>query len=291
MMRPTIAPRLLVALLLVLSAAPSVRSQDRERRADIIIRVHPDAKLTVDGLATKQSGEVRRFYSPPLEAAKKYHYTFVAEWMPNNYETFTVTRKVNVESGKTTEEDMTKVDSKKGDKLFIRYVPTPPEIVEAMMKLAKVGKDDVVYDLGCGDGRIVIAAVKQFNAKRGVGIYLNPKRIEEAKENAKKAGVETKVEFREGDVLKQIKGLSDATVVMLYLSDNLNEMLRPTLQEQLKPGARIVSHRFIIGKWEPDKTETVDIPDEKIPDEKIIRLWTIEKKNEGKKGEKNNSGK
>jgi uncharacterized protein (TIGR03000 family) len=285
--------RVVSALVLALSAAAFVHGQapDRaDRRATITIRVHPKAKLTVDGTATLQNGEVRRFYSPPLEKNKKYYYTFVAEWMPNTYETFTVTRQVPVEAGKTTVEDLTKADSKKGDKLFIRYVPTPPEIVEAMMKLAKVGKDDVVYDLGCGDGRLVIAAVKQFHAKRGVGIDLDPKRIQEAKENAKKAGVETQVEFRQGDVLKPIKNLSDATVVTLYLSNALNEMLRPTLRKELKPRARIVSHRFTMGDWKPDKTETVDIF-HPIPEEKRIHLWTIGKTDEGKKEEKNHSGK
>lgn len=290
MIRLIRAPRIALVLLLLLSAAPSVRSQEQDRRATITIHVATNAKVTVDDRPTGQTGAVRRFTSPPLEEGKKYHYTFVAEWMPNNYETFTVTRKVHVESGKLTREDMTKADPKKGDKLFIRYVPTPPEIVEAMMKLAKVGKDDVVYDLGCGDGRIVITAVKRFNARRGVGIDLDPNRIEEAKENAKKAGVDKNVAFRQDDVLK-IQDLSDATVVMLYLSDDLNAMLRPALQKQLKPGARIVSHRFLMGEWKPDKTESHNVARSWYVGPYRIHLWTISKKDGDKIEDKIHSGK
>ncbi len=273
--------RILLTVFLVSSAVPVLRSQTpapRENHATVIIRVHPEATLTVDGQETRQTGERRRFVSPPLNPGKKYTYTFVAEWMPrNNYETYKVTRKVTVEAGKTVEVDMSEADLKKGDILFIRFVPTPPQVIDAMMKLAKVGEDDVVYDLGCGDGSLVIAAVKQFHAQRGVGIDLDPQRIREAKAKAKAAGVENKVEFRQGNVL-EVEDLSKATVVMLYMSDEMNQKLMPILQKQLKPGSRIVSHRFTMGSWEPDKTITVDLPQEEIPEEKLIHLWTIKKK-------------
>ena len=147
-----------------------------------------------------------------------------------------------------------------------------------MMKLAGVGKDDVVYDLGCGDGSLVITAVKKFNAKHGVGIDLQEDKVQLAKANAKAAGVENKVAFRQGDVLKEIPDLSKATVVTLYMSDELNQRLMPMLQKRLKPGARIVSHRFRMGDWQPEKTETVDLPQENIPEEKLIHLWTIGKR-------------
>src|SRR6266480_4962976 len=101
-------------------------------------------------------------------------------------------------------------------KLDVPYVPTPPPVVEAMLKLAGVKAGDVVYDLGCGDGRIVVTAVRDFKAKRGVGIDLDPQRVKESKENAKQAGVEDKTEFREGDVLK-LESVADADVVTLYL--------------------------------------------------------------------------
>jgi uncharacterized protein (TIGR03000 family) len=284
--------RAALMLLLTLVAVPALWSQvpdQQENRATVIIRVHPEATLTVEGKATRQRGERRTFVSPPLEPGKKYSYTFVAEWMPrNNYETYKVTRKATVEAGKKVEIDMSEADLKKGDVLFIRFVPTPPEIIDAMMKLAKVGENDVVYDLGCGDGALVIAAVKQFHAKRGVGVDLDPERIKEANAKAKEASVSDKVEFRRGNVL-EVKDLSDATVVMLYMSDELNNQLRPILQKQLKPGSRIVSHRFTMGEWKPDKTEEVDFPHD-IPEEKRIHLWTI-KKDAGEKEEKNHSGK
>ncbi len=284
--------RAALALILALTAMSFVRGQavdSQHLSATVVLRVHPDAKVTVDGRATKSMGATRRFVSPPLELGKKYHYTIVAEWKPNTYETFTVVRTVHVEAGKIAEEDMSKADAKRGDKLVIIYVPTPPEIVEAMLKLAKVGKDDVVYDLGCGDGRIVVSAVENFHAKHGVGIDLDPVRLKEAMNNAKKVGVEEKVEFRRQDVLK-IDDLSQASVVTLYLSDDLNEMLQPILLKQLKPGARIVSHRFRMGDWKPEKTEKVPI-EHPIADEKLIHLWTLPKKGGEKKGDKKPGGK
>jgi uncharacterized protein (TIGR03000 family) len=277
----SLSRRSLFAVVLALSAVPSLRAQapaTEGQRAYLVVQIYPDATLTVDGTPTKQKGELRRFYTPPLEPGKTYHYTLVAEWMPgNNYETYTVTRKVRVEAGKEVPVDLRKMDPKQGDKLFIRYVPTPTEIVDAMMKLAGVGKDDVVYDLGCGDGRMVIAAVKKFKARRGVGVDLDPERIEEAKTAAKEAGVADKVEFRQGDVLK-VKDLSEATVVTLYLSDDLNLLLRPILLKQLKPGTRIVSHRFLMGDWKPDRTETETIPSGVWSGTYRIHLWTVPKK-------------
>jgi SAM-dependent methyltransferase len=143
------------------------------------------------------------------------------------------------------------------------YVPTPESVVAAMLDMAKVGKNDVVYDLGCGDGRIVIEAVKR-GAKRAVGVDIDPERIAEAKENAKEAGVEGKVEFIEGDLFEL--DLKDATVVTLYLLPDLNLRLRPKLLE-LPRGTRIVSHAFDMGDWEPQKTRTVD--------GKHVYLWTV----------------
>ena len=163
-----------------------------------------------------------------------------------------------------------KSDTEKDD-IVVRFVPTPGDFVDAMCKMAKVGKDDVVYDLGCGDGRMVITAVKKFGAKRGVGVDLDPALVKKSKEDAEKAGVADKVEFRVGDVLK-IKDLSSATVVMLYMGDDVNLRLRPILQKTLRPGARIVSHRFGMGDWEPDRTDTFDGED---GDEYTLLLWTI----------------
>ncbi len=135
------------------------------------------------------------------------------------------------------------------------FVPTPQEIVDRMLRLANVTKDDLVYDLGCGDGRIVITAAKQYGA-RGVGIDFNPQRIAESKTNAKKEGVEDLVEFILQDAMAA--DVSKATVVTLYLLSSSNMKLRPLLTKQLQPGARIVSHAFSMGDWQADRVDTFD---------------------------------
>lgn len=133
------------------------------------------------------------------------------------------------------------------------YVPTPQEVVERMLALAGVTKNDVVYDLGCGDGRIVITAARRYGA-RGVGVDIDPVRIAEANANAQRAGVSHLVSFRLQDALQT--DVSEATVVTLYLLSSSNLRLRPILTRQLKPGARIVAHNFGMGDWEPDRIET-----------------------------------
>ncbi len=132
------------------------------------------------------------------------------------------------------------------------YVPTPQDVVDRMLKLGQVTKDDVVYDLGCGDGRIVITAAKQFGA-RGVGVDIDPQRIKESESNAKAAGVEHLVSFKLQDAMTV--DVSPATVVTLYLLSASNVKLRPILTKQLRPGARIVSHAFTMGDWPPEKTD------------------------------------
>jgi len=144
------------------------------------------------------------------------------------------------------------------------YVPTPQEVVDKMLEIAKVGKGDVLYDLGSGDGRIPVAAAKRFGI-RAVGIDIDPERIREANENAKKNGVTNLVQFRQEDLFKT--DFSDATVVTLYLLPDLNVKLRPRLLAELKPGTRIVSHQFDMGKWKPDRTVELS--------GRTIYLWTI----------------
>ena len=154
----------------------------------------------------------------------------------------------------------------------VPYVPTTPEAVEAMLKLADVKKTDVLYDLGCGDGRIVIAAAKTFGA-RGVGIDIDPQRIKEAKENAKRAGVEDLVRFELGDLLEA--KFSEATVVTLFLLPRINLKLKPRLLEQLKPGTRVVSNTFDMGEWKAEKESTVDNEDFDTGLSRKFFLWTI----------------
>jgi SAM-dependent methyltransferase len=133
------------------------------------------------------------------------------------------------------------------------YVPTPADVVDRMLTLAKVGPADVVYDLGCGDGRIVIAAASKFGA-RGVGIDIDAGLVKQAEANAAAAGVEGRVRFAVQDAMTV--DVSDATVVTLYLLSASNVKLRPILTRQLRRGARIVSHNFAIGDWEPDTVDT-----------------------------------
>jgi SAM-dependent methyltransferase len=131
------------------------------------------------------------------------------------------------------------------------FVTTPHRVVREMLKLAGVAKDDVVYDLGSGDGRIVIAAARDFGA-RGVGVDIDPKLVAEGRENARKAGVAERVTFIEQDVLKA--DISKATVIALYMLPTMNKQLLPKFFSELQPGTRVVSHRFEIGDWKPDMT-------------------------------------
>ena len=151
----------------------------------------------------------------------------------------------------------------------VPYVPTAPDVVQAMLELAEVGKNDIVYDLGCGDGRIVITAAKKYGA-RGVGIDINPERIDEALGNAKTEGVSDRVRFIEQDLFKA--DIREATVVMLYLLQSVNEKLRPKLLAELKPGTRVVSHLFNMGDWKPEKRTEVN--------GRKIFFWTIPAKQE-----------
>ncbi len=137
----------------------------------------------------------------------------------------------------------------------VPYVPTPDKVVVEMLKIAEVGKDDVLYDLGCGDGRIVIMAAKERGC-RGVGIDIDPLRIEESRENAINAGVTDRVEFLLMDLFEA--DISQATVVTLYLLSKVNLRLRPKLLRELKPGTRVVSHQFGMDTWESDKSTVID---------------------------------
>lgn len=141
--------------------------------------------------------------------------------------------------------------------LDVPYVPTPNEVVAQMLQLANVKKSDVLYDLGSGDGRIVVTAAQKYGT-RGVGIDINPERISEANANARAAKVTDRVQFRQQDLFKT--DLSEATVVTLYLLPNINVKLRPQLFKQLKPGTRIVSHDFDMGEWKPERVVQVQGP-------------------------------
>jgi SAM-dependent methyltransferase len=160
-------------------------------------------------------------------------------------------------------------DAQPPDRSLAPYVVTSPDVVEEALRLAGVGKDDLVYDLGSGDGRIVIAAARRYGA-RGIGFELEPDLVRRAEENARLAGVSHLVQFRQQDVLTV--DLSPATVVTVYLSPEANLLLRPRMQEQLRPGARIVSYEFNMGDWLPDVFRQVRDESGRV---RALYLWRI----------------
>ncbi|BCU67428.1 50S ribosomal protein L11 methyltransferase [Sulfolobales archaeon HS-7] len=138
----------------------------------------------------------------------------------------------------------------------VPYVPTPDPVVKIMLEKAKVGEGDIVYDLGCGDGRIVITAVKEFNAKRAVCIEINDERINETKKNIEKNGLVGRVEVKKANFFDA--DLSEATVLTMFLLANVNDLLRPKLEKELRPGTRIVSHEFEMRNWKPKEVVQVE---------------------------------
>jgi SAM-dependent methyltransferase len=156
---------------------------------------------------------------------------------------------------------LTLFQTRKPDVIF---VSTPPDVVDAMLKELEVKSTDIVYDLGSGDGRILITAAQRYGA-RGVGIEIDPALIKTAEENARKAGVADKVRFMEADLFEA--DIREATVVTLYLLEDLNVRLRPKLLRDLKPGTRIASHRFRMGDWQPEKALSVG--------DRAVYFWTV----------------
>ena len=265
--------RLAMVLILGLAAAlPSLGGGEKKLVLKVLVP-QEDATIKVNGKDIEGEGAERKIEvgAPPKD--KKFH-TVVGSWEPNNYTKFTRTRKVPADSKSPVTVDLTKAYDT--EKIKIRWVPTPEDVVAKMCKLGKVTKADTVYDIGCGDGVMVIHAVEKFGAKRGVGIDIDKDLLKKSRAKAKEHKVDDKVEFKYGDALA-IKDVSDADVVLLYMGDDVNLRLRPVLQKTLKPGSRIVSHRFLMGDWKPTRTETFTAED---GDEYEIHLWMIEKKKE-----------
>jgi uncharacterized protein (TIGR03000 family) len=259
--------------LVVVSALVVFATQGPGSAAQVISRIsvtlpHEETELAVDGKTIPGSGTSRQFDSPPLEGGRTARLTFTASWHPNGYTKMIRSKTVTMRGGQPIAVDLTADDP--ADRVVVRYVPTPDDIADAMIKLAGVTREDVVYEPGSGDARITIAAVKA-GARKGVGIDIDADRVAEARINVKAAGVEDRVEIRLGDAL-DIKDLSNASVVFLYMGDHFNLLIRPHLWRQLKVGARVVSHRFTMGDWKPDKTVSVD-GYEGVEYE--LHLWTV----------------
>ncbi|HVK14369.1 MAG TPA: methyltransferase domain-containing protein [Gemmataceae bacterium] len=267
----------------------------------IYVAVPADARLEVNGAEVQQTGNVRKLKTPPLAPGQKGQYLFKVSYVHDGV-SHSHAHLVTVEGGRDLRLDLTQpaataaltadapriepVAPPKADpppvakvepprvepKLDVPFHETPPKVVTEMLKLAGVGAADTVMDLGCGDGRIVVAAVKEFGAKKGVGVELSADRVRLSKANAEKAGVGDRVEIREADILK-IKDVSEASVVALYLLPDINERLKPVLRKTLKPGSRVVSLDFDMGPdWRPDKEVTVK--DEAGRDHLLYR-WSI----------------
>jgi uncharacterized protein (TIGR03000 family) len=259
--------RLLVIIALVALNLHQAQALQVTSRVTVTV---PDAEaeLAVDGKVIQGKGTSRTFVTAPLEARTTYRYTFTATWHPNGYTTITRSKTVAFRAGERVVVDLTREDP--ADRVRVRYVPTPDEIADAMIKLAGITPQDVVYEPGCGDARITIAAVTA-GARKGVGIDIDPERVTESRARVAAAGLGDKIDIRLGDAL-DIQDLSAASVVFLYMGDHFNMLIRPHLWKELEVGARVVSHRFLMGDWKPDKT--VSVPGYESG-EYELHLWTI----------------
>jgi uncharacterized protein (TIGR03000 family) len=272
-----------VAVALVLVAGLTAAAQEKKTATIKLLLPETPQKTTlvVEGKALDANDKaakegVRVLITPELEAGKTYAYKIVAKIEPNNYTTIERTREVTFKAGEEVTVDLRKKDDKIADNVVIRWVPTPKVVVKDMCELAKVTKDDVVMDPGCGDAIMIITAVQDFKAKRGIGTDYDPKKAVESQENVEKAGLKDKISIKEGNALKLgADDLKDVTVVMLYMGNELNIRLRPILWEHLKPGARVVSHRFIMGDWKPDSSITVTREGDYGVEDFYLHVWTI----------------
>jgi len=228
-----------------------------------------DTLLEFNGTPVAGTGATRTMETPPLVTGRTYQYRLAAKWEPNTYTKMTRTKTVTVRAGDRLNIDLTVDDP--ADRVSVIYVPTPDFVVAEMVRLAGITPSDVTYEPGVGDARITIAAVKA-GARRGVGIDLDPVRVEESRANVRAAGLSDKIDIRLGDALEQ-PDLGQMTVVLLYMGDHFNLLIRPYLWKQLPVGARVVSHRFLMGDdWPPDQSVTV--PDEYgLPYD--VHVWTI----------------
>ena len=250
------------------AAAQSSAAAQRRLASRFVVAVPADdAELVVDGETIPGQGPSREFELRSLDPGSRQS-TVTVTWQPNTYTTMTRSKAVSFRAGEPVRIDLTIDDPT--DRVRVIYVPTPPEVSEAMVELAGVTRDDVVYEPGCGDARITIAAIRK-GARRGICVDIDAERARESAANVKTAGFADRIDVREGDAL-DVKDLSDVSVVMLYMGDHFDMLIRPVLWRDLKVGSRIVSHRFTMGDWNPDKTITITSSDGLTYD---LHLWTI----------------
>jgi uncharacterized protein (TIGR03000 family) len=271
--RPRRAALLVLGSLLILTAAPhgsaaQTATTERQLTSRVLVTLPgADAELSVDGRVIAGAGASREFRTEPLAAGRDHRSTFTVTWMPNSYTTMTRSKTVAFRPGDSVRVDLTVEDP--SDRVRVIYVPTPQSVAEAMVDLAGVTARDVIYEPGCGDARITIAAIRR-GATRGICVDIDPDRARESKENVAAAGLSERIDVRAGDAL-DVKDLSDVSVVFLYMGDHFDLLIRPVLWRELKVGSRVVSHRFTMGDWMPDKTVTVSDDDGVYE----LHLWTI----------------
>jgi uncharacterized protein (TIGR03000 family) len=270
---PTLIIRVILGGLLSTTAIPVIAGYEQAAAARVTARVtvtmpQDDGELTVDGTPVDGTGVSRSFQTPSQPKGTSAKHTLTVTWRPNTYTTMTRTRTVAVRAGENITVDLSRDDPT--DRVRVMYVPTPDDIAAEMVKLAGVTASDVVFEPGCGDARITIAAVKA-GARRGVGIDIDPDRVTESRANVKAAGLDARIEIRLGDAL-DIRDLSTASVVFLYMGDHFNNLIKPSLWKQLNVGSRVVSHRFLMGDWKPDRTVNVSSAE---GGDYELHLWTI----------------
>jgi uncharacterized protein (TIGR03000 family) len=275
-------PRLLAAAIALAFGLVASAQEKKPATIKLLIPESPtkvtlkveDKELETNEKAAKEG--VRVLVTPALEPGKTYAYKVEATIEPNNYTKIVRTREITFKAGEELTLDLRKKDEKVADNVIIRWVPTPRIVVKDMCELAKVGKDDVVMDPGCGDAVMVITAVEDFKAKKGKGTDLDPMKVKESQEAVEKAGLKDKITIKEGNALKLGPDeLGDVTVLMLYMGNELNIRLRPIIWEHMKPGSRVVSHRFIMGDWKPDKTIKVTREGDYGVEDFTLHVWTV----------------
>jgi uncharacterized protein (TIGR03000 family) len=250
------------------SARQAAPAPEPKQRSLFAVTVPAEnAELQVNGAAVRGEGALRTFETAPLDAGS-HEFTLTVTWAPNAYTQMTRTKTVTIRGGAATRVDLSVDDP--SDRVRVIYVPTPEDVAAAMVDLARVGPADVVYEPGCGDARITTAAIRG-GARRGICIDIDPERARESKANVEAAGFADRIDVREGDAL-DVKDLSDVSVVFLYMGDHFNMLIRPVLWRDLKVGSRIVSHRFTMGDWKPDRTVSVTSDQGGFYD---LHLWTI----------------
>lgn len=250
-----------------LPQAPAAPAAPRTSRVEVRVP-SADAVLTVNGKAVEGTGTTRTFETPPLDRGKPYDYTFSVEWNPNTYTTMTRSKTLTFVAGEPAALDLTIADL--NDRVRVIYVPTPDDVAREMVRLAGVTSDDVIFEPGCGDARITIAAVAS-GARRGMCVDIQEERVKDSRAKVAEAGLADRIDVQLGDAL-EFPELSKATVVFLYMGDHFNLLFRPRLWQALPVGARIVSHRFRMGDWEPDRTVFVSSAE---GGEYELHLWTV----------------